>query len=222
MPAKAWRASPAVRVLLASSIVGLVALGTTAAASPPPTPTPSPARTPAATGSPQLNIVVTDNQTAAKMGDRLTYQTTVRNTGSNEARNLLLTQTASPGLKIATATQDGIVQGNKVSWQVTVKPGASASRGITVIVTQSPVDLLRLASIACASSGAGKAPIVCASDLDKLPAAEVASGTTLESKSASTHSDNGKFWYAGGAIAVAVLVGGALGLRHRRRKARGE
>ena len=103
---------------------------------------------------PRLSISVDNGRTATQEGDRLTYTVTVRNIGTAGARNLHLTQSLPPGLKFVSADGRGEVRHGQIVWSADVGAGKDVTFHTTAKVQDTPDQLLRLATVACASTGA--------------------------------------------------------------------
>ena len=82
-----------------------------------------------------------------------------------------------------------------------------------------PEDLLRLATVACASIEGGDKPIVCATHSDQLPAGAAAEAAAHEAANPVTS----RLWYAGvGAVLAALLLTALLVLRRIRPRSLGQ
>ncbi len=197
---------------LAGLALGLVAISAAAVA-------PVFAAEPAA---PQLSIAIDNGSSTASVGDQLNYTVTIKNLGPNSVEDLVVTQSLPPGLTFESADSQGTSSTEKVTWSLSLEANSEVTLNSTTTVGATPDTLLRLASVACASTSATAAPIVCATDSDQLPA-----GAAAESAAAPTApSENGIanlawVWWIVGAAAVVL---GALALvlfpRRRRRRAR--
>jgi len=170
--------------------------------------------------APQLSIAIDDGQTTAAGGDSLTYTISVKNLGTTPVDGLQVTQTMPAGLTFVSADGGGSVDAAGVRWTVDLGAAGDVTLHTTTTVSSPPTDVLRLASVACASTDAAGPPIVCASHSDLLPAgaAELeAAGAPGPTSSASS----GRPWYLGGVIVAVVVVGvGALLVALRRRSMR--
>ncbi|MDP9863018.1 MULTISPECIES: hypothetical protein [Streptosporangium] len=124
--------------------------------------------------APTLSISVDNGRTSARQGDRLSYTVTVRNTGTADADDLRLTQSLPAGLKLLSADRHGEAEPGRVVWTVDLKAGKDTAFHTTAEVQATPDDLLRLATVACASTEAADRPIVCATHSDELPAGAAA------------------------------------------------
>ncbi|MFD8560812.1 hypothetical protein ACWDOR_06945 [Streptosporangium canum] len=159
----------------------------------------------AAETAPTLSISVDNGRTSAKEGDRLSYTVTVRNIGTTDASDLRLTQSLPAGLKLVSADRDGRAKAGHVTWTVDLKAGRNAAFHTTAEVRATPDDLLRLATVACASAEADDKPIVCATHSDQLPAGAAADDAA---RSAATPAP-ARPWYvlAGAGLLVLMVFG---------------
>lgn len=151
------------RGAVAAVVLAAVPYGSVAARATP-SPLPAPKRTYA------LNISIEDGHSSVRQGDRLTYVTTVTNSGAVASPPLELSQTVVPGLTLVSSTPKATLTGGRIVWGRTLAAGRSARFTAVVTVGRLPDELRRLAAVICASTKSGKRPIVCASDLDLLPA----------------------------------------------------
>jgi uncharacterized repeat protein (TIGR01451 family) len=169
---------------------------------------------------PQLSIAVDNGHTSAAAGDSLDSAITVRNLGSTEVIGLLVTQTMPDGLAFESADADGVAGPEGVSWTVDLAPTAEAVVRSTMTVSDTPPELLRLATVVCAALPGDGPPIVCASDSDQLPAgaaAEAAAAAAEDSAAASSAVAVQLRWYlVGGAVLVVAAVAVLLLMRRRR------
>ncbi|WP_371780879.1 hypothetical protein [Streptosporangium subroseum] len=166
---------------------------------------------------PRLSISVDNGRTAAQEGDRLTYTVTVRNIGTAGARNLHLTQSLPPGLKFVSADGHGAVRHGQIVWSADVRAGKDVTFHATAKVQDTPDQLLRLATVACASTGADAKPIVCATHSDELPAGAAAA----EAARLAANPATGTLRYVLMGIGLLIVaVAGTLVARRTRRQAR--
>ncbi|MDP9846759.1 hypothetical protein [Streptosporangium lutulentum] len=166
---------------------------------------------------PRLSISVDNGRTATQEGDRLTYTVTVRNIGTAGARDLHLTQSLPPGLKFVSADGHGTVRKGQVVWSANLGAGKDVTFHTTAKVQATPDHLLRLATVACASTGADAKPIVCATHSDQLPAGAAAD----EAARQATDPVSGPMRYVLMGIGLLVVaVAGTLVARRARRHAR--
>ncbi|MEV6863231.1 hypothetical protein AB0M44_19780 [Streptosporangium subroseum] len=171
----------------------------------------------AAGNVPRLSISVDNGRTAAQEGDRLTYTVTVRNIGTAGARNLHLTQSLPPGLKFVSADGHGAVRHGQIVWSADVRAGKDVTFHTTAKVQDTPDQLLRLATVACASTGADAKPIVCATHSDELPAGAAAA----EAARLAANPATGTLRYILMGIGLLIVtVAGTLVARRARRQAR--
>jgi uncharacterized repeat protein (TIGR01451 family) len=154
------------------------------------------AGSPAAKG-PSLSVSVSDGRSTARSGDTLTYTVTVRDTGSTAARQLKITQTFSPGLKLVSASDHGAASSGQVSWTADLAAGGWRTFRAMTRVTRTPATLLRLSAVACVTPHGSNRPAVCAAHLDRLPAAAAAPAA---------RSGLGPAPYLAAALAVLVLA----------------
>jgi uncharacterized repeat protein (TIGR01451 family) len=166
----------------------------------------------AARSAPQLSIAIDNGQSAVRAGDTVTYAIVVTNVGTKAVKGLWLSQSLPTGLRFMSSDSEGVTERGVVSWRVDLAASANATVHSTMRVTVTPTDLLRLASVACASSTRIGRPIVCASHSDQLPAG--AAAVEAESGSGSQSSGVSVWWYAVGAALVVVV--GLVVLRRRR------
>jgi uncharacterized repeat protein (TIGR01451 family) len=115
-----------------------------------------------------LRIGIDDGHSVVRPGDRLTYITSISNTGQQKTPDLLLSQTLVPGLKLVSSTPKGTVSGGRITWKSALPSGKTDRFSVTVQVGRMSGQLQRLAAVACASTRTGKRPIVCAAHSDRL------------------------------------------------------
>jgi uncharacterized repeat protein (TIGR01451 family) len=186
----------------AAMAVGLMAMPAAMAAShpaasnPEPPPTSSAAR---AARAPGLTISISDGHVAARPGEELTYTVSVRNSGTVAVRRLQVTQILSSGLEFVSASDHGRAASGHVSWTASLPVGGQGSFVDVTRLTSTPPTLLRLAAVACVTLPGSSRPIVCASHLDRLPAAAAAS------TSRSGHSIGNAQTYTAAGLAVLAL-----------------
>ncbi|MDQ1398790.1 MAG: hypothetical protein QOK20_722 [Acidimicrobiaceae bacterium] len=199
--------SPA-RALIVAFLVGLpiiVATANAAAAAEPP--------------APQLSIAVDDGHPSAAAGDTLTYAITVRNLGSTPVSGLYVTQSVPSGLTFGSADSAGQATPGTVHWVVDLSATGTATFHTTMSVSATPKELLRLATVACASASATAPPIVCASDSDLLPAGRQSAAARTTTVSGGRARSGARGWFIGGAIVVVAAVAVAVLMVRRRRRA---
>jgi uncharacterized repeat protein (TIGR01451 family) len=199
--------SAIVVVAIALAATGLG--GSTAwAATPTPTTKPSTA--------PQLSISISDKRQSTARGDSLTYSIVVSNLGVKDAHALAITQNIPDGMTFGSATKAGTVKSAKVTWATDIRASRKVTFSTTMKVTTAPADELRLATVACALTSPTAAPVVCASDSDRLPIAAAAATRTPQPAGLPV------VWWLVGAAVVLVLIIATLGfvLIPRRRMVR--
>jgi uncharacterized repeat protein (TIGR01451 family) len=214
-PPRSHRTAPVLLVPLVG-VAGLLAV--TAA---------QPAQAEAKAKSPQLSITVDDGRADAKPGDELRYTLTVTNLGGDRVEDLRVTQTVPTGARLRSADRAGRASEGTVAWTVDVAPGRSTTVTTSLTLARElPADLLRLATVGCASTSAKAPPVVCASDSDELPAGAAAAAQQRELDPAAA--DDRRAWVvpaalgSGGLVVAAGLGAWATGRhRSRRRRSRG-
>ena len=173
----------------------------------------------AGANAPALSIGVDDGRQAAKPGDLLNYTVKIQNIGTTSAKGLDVVQTLPAGLKLISASRHGAARAGQVTWKVNLPVGRADTFGVVGRVGQTPKQLLRLATIACASTGGGIKPIVCAAHSDELPAGAAAAAYA---RHAAAGHNVGYVRVIGVALLLAVVaaIGGrSLLLRRRTRRA---
>ncbi|MCX5065921.1 DUF11 domain-containing protein [Micromonospora lupini] len=175
-----------------------------------PTPKPSASASPA---GPLLSITVDDGRTEAAAGDELTYRLTVRNLGTGKVSGIKVSQSLPTGLTLVSADRGGKARDGAVTWATDLKVGQESTFTTVARVGDTPKDLLRLATVACATAKGGTKPLVCATHSDLLPAGVVA--PAVEDAGISW------LWSAGAAAALLIIGLGVFVLlrRNRRRRA---
>ena len=205
------RSRPVPRAVLgaAAVLLGLLPAGAASAA-----PTPSP--------GPQLSIAVDDGRPAAKAGDRLTYTVTLTNLGTTRVRDLTLTQSVPAGAKLVDAGAGGDLREGQVRWEVDLQASQKRTVKTTLELGRTPEQVLRLATVACASTSAKAAPVVCAADSNLLPAGRTAQAEQAEQDEQAQRAGRASspWWYAAAAAAgLALLVVATVVLVRLRRPA---
>ena len=166
--------------------------------------------------APQLSIAVDNGHTSAAVGDAFTYTITVANLGTTDIPGLVVTQTMPTGLTFGSADSGGTAESDSVTWNVDLKATDTSTFHTTMSVVPTPADLLRLATVACASLSPGGSPIVCASHSDQLPA-----GAAAESSQAAAAADTAaapptgpglSWWWIGGGIGLVIVAALAMGI----------
>jgi uncharacterized repeat protein (TIGR01451 family) len=195
----------------------------------------APGQASATPAAPQLSIAVNDGRTAAAVGDTLHFTITLKNQGAAAVTGLVVSQTMPTGLNFVSADSGGVVNGKTVMWSADLKDAGVMTMHTTMSVSTTPSGILRLATVACASTSPLAPPVVCASHSDQLPAgkAAAAAGTAAAAKrvaaaaghreaakaptiSASTSSSSQRTWWYVGAIAAVFAVAAALVFRRRK------
>lgn len=171
---------------------------------------------PTTKSAPQLSISIANAEESVSVGDPLTYAITVKNLGTTAVRGLRVTQTMPTGLEFTSADAKGVAGKGQVLWKVDLKASGTARMHSTMKVSETPEQLLRLASVACGATAASKAPVVCATNSAQLPAGAAAAAKTVD---ASASQSSGPRSWIGGLIGVAVVLAGAGAFLVRRRRA---
>ena len=167
--------------------------------------------------APQLSIAVDNGRTSAAAGDTLDYAITIRNLGTTDVVGLTVTQSMPASLSLEAADSAGTDQAGGVGWTIDLATAGEAVLHSTMAVTDTPPELLRLATVACASMSASGPPIVCASHSDQLPAG--ASAEAAAAAAAAAPSSGLLQWYVAGGIAVVLVAVSVVVVVVRRRTA---
>jgi uncharacterized repeat protein (TIGR01451 family) len=169
--------------------------------------------------TPQLSISIDNATSSVQSGDELTYTVTIKNLGPEPVESLVVTQSLPPGLVFEYADSQGTSTAELVTWTLTLEANSEAVLTSSTTVAATPETLLRLASVACASTSADGPPVVCATDSDQLPAgaAAEAGSDPIGTADAVSPTVAMVWWIAGGALAILVALGLVLFARHRRR-----
>ncbi|CAO5163181.1 DUF11 domain-containing protein [Frankia sp. AiPs1] len=175
-----------------------------------------------ATG-PELAIGIDDGHTSVGVGDRVTYTVKIRNIGTVNAKDLLITQTLPAGARFVSAERNGVIRAGAVAWRTDLAAGRDTALVVHAEVTKTSPGQQRLASVVCATTDGTSRPIVCAADSDRLPAGGAAGASDTGAGSHAAGGPHG--WlvalYVGAGIVVALVAGIAGRLRwSSRRRAR--
>ncbi|MEV4628319.1 hypothetical protein AB0J90_18810 [Micromonospora sp. NPDC049523] len=162
---------------------------------------------------PLLSIAIDNGRTSAAAGDELTYKITIRNLGTTEAKGIEISQSLPTGLTFTSADNGGTAHAGRVVWPTDLKTGQEATFTTVARVGQTPDELLRLATVACAATDGAEKPLVCATHSDLLPAGAAAIRTT-EGKAIAPWI---RYGAAAAALAVLALVATVVVRRRRRR-----
>lgn len=168
---------------------------------------------------PGLRISIGDGRTMAQTGDRLTYTVLVQNSGARRSPQLKITETLPPGLRLVSASSQGVARAGVVTWSADLPAGGHDTFHLQAQVTRPPARQSRLAAVACATLAGSRTPIVCAAHLDRLPGASaVASGRRAAALAASSLPGYAvDVLVVVAACALAVVTGLRLRVRRRRR-----
>jgi uncharacterized repeat protein (TIGR01451 family) len=169
----------------------------------------------------QLSIGVTDSRKRVQAGDLLTYAVKVDNIGKRNATRLSIVQTLPAGLKLISASRHPAVHAGQLTWRLSLAAGHTSKFRVVGKVGKTPRQLLRLATIACATAGGSHRPIVCAAHSDQLPAGAVAAAHASQAAASakSAGSAAGYLRPAGAVLVLAIAAGGGYLLVRRRRQA---
>jgi uncharacterized repeat protein (TIGR01451 family) len=167
-----------------------------------------------ADSGPQLSIAIDDGEESAGAGDTLTYAVTIDNLGTSRVKKLRVSMSMPDGLELVSADHEGAERKAGVVWSVDLAPGGRATLHTTLEVGRTPVDLLRLATVACAALPPATSPVVCASDSDELAAgaaARVASAAGGEDRKSDTGAQGMSTPQAVGLAALLLMLAAGLG-----------
>jgi uncharacterized repeat protein (TIGR01451 family) len=167
---------------------------------------------------PTLSIGVSDGTNTAKPGDLLSYTVNIRNLGTASAPPLVVALTLPPAFKLLSASGGGAKAAGQVKWQVSLPAGHSGAFRVVGRVGSTPRQLLRLDAVACATTGKGAKPIVCAASTNELPAGAAAAAAAHARLAAAPSADHLiRYVLMSAAALVLVLVVAGLALITRRR-----
>ncbi|MER5866515.1 hypothetical protein [Kitasatospora sp. NPDC002040] len=164
---------------------------------------------------PRLSVALDNGRDQADSGDRVTWTLTVRNLGPEPATELRIEQSlpsgATPARSADSATSaDATVLGGTASWQhVSLAGGTEKKLTFTADLPPADARTLRSASTACVYPADSPAPVVCASDLDLLPAGRRALADAARPAGAPP-----AYWWTAAALPV-LAIGAYLAYRRR-------
>jgi len=104
----------------------------------------------------------------------VTYTVQLHNIGRHSVRRLRLVQTLPASLKLISASRRPATRPGSLTWRISLPAGHTERFRVTGRVGRTPGQLLRLATVVCASAGSSTRPIVCGAHSDELPAGAVA------------------------------------------------
>ena len=104
-------------------------------------------------GTPNFTIDKTDNKTSAVPDETLNYVITVRNTGSQDATNVVVTDNIPNDVDFLSADNSGVRNGSTVTWTFTLAAGSSKTLGMSVRVNNNTDDGDIIRNTACVSGG---------------------------------------------------------------------
>lgn len=196
------------RTVTALAVGAVLSAAPAAQAAATPKPAAPKAAAPAAAG-PALAISVDDRRAAVAAGDRLHYTIRLRNLGTAAVHALRLTETVPTGAAVLTTHPAAANRAGQLGWKVDLPRGGTVTVSSDLRAGAVGPNLLRMASVACASIGAG-APIVCAADSDQLPAGASAA-PRRDPDAGSSGIDRTRWIFIGAALLV--VLSAAAGLR---------
>jgi uncharacterized repeat protein (TIGR01451 family) len=161
---------------------------------------------------PALAISVDDGRATAAADDRLHYTIRVRNLGTAAVHALRLTETIPTGAAVLTTHPAAADRADHLDWTVDLPRGGGATVTSDLRAGATAPELLRMASVACVSIGAG-APIVCAADSDQLPAGAAAATVASRHLPPAGNSGNGRTRWLFIGAALLVILSAAAALR---------
>ena len=208
--------------LLAALAILLVAVPPASAATTLTATTTTTSPAPKAVPGPQLSISVDDGHPSAALHAKLAYTVTVINLGTTDAAGLHITQTVPNAAGFGSAAPAATAHAGLVTWTLDLKATKKAVFHTTMTVSSTPSNLLRLATVACASLSPQGAPIVCASDSDQLPAGlaavQSAAAHPIVVVGSAPPAHGAMWWYVGGGAVLIVVLGSLIIwlTRHRR------
>ncbi|WTW94322.1 DUF11 domain-containing protein [Streptomycetaceae bacterium NBC_01309] len=159
---------------------------------------------------PALSIKVDDGSVKTRPGQVHTYTIRLRNLGSTDLNGMAVTESL-PGGTTLVGSADGGSTGpdGQITWTVDLPVGQEVVRIVKARVDKLPSGN-GIASTACARLAGSTVPIVCSTDFDQIPRAELAAATGVGTITL----------LGGGAVGAAALgVGTWYFLRRRRRAA---
>lgn len=161
------------------------------------------------TAAPQLSIAVDNGRTSTAAGETLDYAITIRNLGTAGVKDLRVTQTMPAGLSLEKADAAGAERAGSVGWTLDLAAAGQVVVHSTMTVADTPPELLRLATVACASMSVTGPPIVCAAHSDQLPAGAAAEAAAQNPPAGPVG------WYVAGGIGLLAAASLVLVLRRR-------
>ncbi len=136
--------------------------------------------------APALSLTVTDERDEAEPGDGIEYTVILRNRGTAEVADLLVSQRLPDEAELLDAGADAAVAGDGVTWTVTIAPGGKVERRTRIRLAEAPEDTRYVTTTVCARTARGAPPVACVTDADRLrrPAEEVGSAAEAAAPSA--------------------------------------
>jgi uncharacterized repeat protein (TIGR01451 family) len=167
----------------------------------------------------QLSIGVTDSRQRVQAGDLVTYAVKVDNIGKRNAPRLRIVQTLPAGLRLISASRHPAEHAGQLTWRLSLPAGHTSKFRVVGKVGKTPQQLLRLATIACATTGSSSRPIVCAAHSDELPAGAVAAAHASQAAASAKPTGSGdRYLRPAGLVLILAIATGAGYLFFRRRQ----
>ena len=157
---------------------------------------------------------MSDGRQHVQPGDLLTYAVKIHNIGKRNVPRLRIVQTLPVNMKLISATRHPARHAGQLTWQLSLPAQRTYTFHFVGRVGQTPRQLLRLATIACANIGASSRPIVCAAHSDELPAGAIAAAHASHADAA--RSQPGYLRLLGAALVLAVVASGSWLVSRRR------
>jgi uncharacterized repeat protein (TIGR01451 family) len=175
--------------------------------------------TPAAGRSPQpsLTIAISDNVGTAAAGDTLVYTVTVGNAGDGASGQVPLKLMLPSGVSFVSADSGGVNDHGSVSWKVSVPAAGHVTVRARGSVGTPAAGLTGLAGVACVN--AGRANMLCSSDIDQIPGRGDARPVTRAGAHIVPPGWH-RWWLVAVWAVVVAVVGGVLLLLQMRRRLR--
>ena len=104
-------------------------------------------------GTPNFTIEKTDNRTTAERYDTLSYDMTIRNNGTVNATNVVVTDSVPSNTSFISADNSGSRNGNTVTWTFDLAAGQSKTVRMNVLVSSNASDGSTIYNTACVQGG---------------------------------------------------------------------
>ncbi|MUL40989.1 hypothetical protein FZ103_07275 [Streptomonospora sp. PA3] len=125
-----------------------------------------------------LSMAVSDDRDTIAAGEEVVYTLTLRNEGEEE-KEAVLSQRVSAEARFVDVGADGMATGGVATWRVVVGPGERIERTARVRLGEPGERLWRVATTACAQTEAGRPPVACASDTNRVDTAARAGASAV-------------------------------------------